>query len=165
MASSINDIFLYPVKAFANQNDIKLVVPIKAVGVVGWPNTPRRRVPRKILERLLQMQKDKQFGRRWFEEFEAGQREFVAEAKAKTAVAIAAKEARETAELVYDRGREDEFREALRHTALVLEGLRQAKRTADAIATAEHAAEVARWVKDYIEREEDEEDSIMLLLH
>lgn len=70
---------------------------------VGWPDTLRRKVPRKDLERLLQLQKDSTFGPRWFEEFEAAQEKF-AKDEGRAALAEAAKEARRAAELIGDGG-------------------------------------------------------------
>ena len=130
--------------------------------VVGWPDTLRRKVPRKHLERLLKLQKDATFGRTWFAEFEEAQQEFAA-ADARAAVEVAAQEAREAAELVHETIREEEFTDALRQVALTLEVTKLVKRTKDIVSAANQADAVARWIKAQIEFEDEEELVLMLL--
>ena len=121
----------------------------------GWPDTLRRKVPRKDLDRLLKLQRDNTFGRRWFREFEVASKEF-AKVEAVAAIAEAAKETREAALLVRETRRVHHAPE-VNNLGLILR---------DALNN-EHSARLAitraRLLKEQMELEDDEE-AIMLLL-
>ncbi len=119
---------------------------------VGWPDTLRRRVPRKELERLLELQKNKTFGRRWFEEFEQAQAGFAATEK-KVALAEAAQEARRAVHSVAPDYRFNEL-------AAALQVARGAKRVKDALAAADYAKGIARAIQ---RAADDDVDALMLL--
>ncbi len=130
--------------------------------VVGWPDTLGRRRPRRELERLLKLQKDATFGRKWFEEFEAAQEEF-ANAEANAAVSVAAEEAHSAAKLIHENVREDEFKDALRQVALTLEVTRHVHNLKDVLAAAHHAHAMAMALRAHFD--DDEEAIALLLLH
>ncbi len=108
---------------------------------VGWPDTLRRRRPRKELERLLKLQKDATFGRKWFEEFEQAQAQF-AKDEQKAALAEAAKEAAEAVRSVEQRA----YRPAINELAASLQVAQVAqanRRVRDAVAATEYAKGIA----------------------
>lgn len=138
---------------------------------IGWPDTLRRRIPRKKLEQLLKLQKDRTFGRKWFEEMEQAALEFAQaetqaaraeEARAKReaaySVAIAARSAREAAE------RADEHYE-LNQLAAALQVARSSKNLADRLEAARYAMDWAAYIKQKLDDEEDEEAVELLLMH
>lgn len=143
------------------------VTPAPAAKKVGWPDTLRRRIPRKDLERLLALQKDNTFGRNWFAEFEAAQRQFAkdeaaaARAEAEKAIRMAARDVRRAAE----KADEERHQLELQELAAGLQLARQASQIADAIEAAHWSAERARWLRKHLEDLEDDDEVEMLLLH
>ncbi len=108
---------------------------------VGWPDTLRRRRPRKELERLLKLQKDATFGRKWFEEFEQAQAQFARDEQ-KAALAEAAKEAAEAVRSIEQRA----YRPAINELAASLQVAQVAqanRRVRDAVAATEYAKGIA----------------------
>ncbi len=143
----------FQANAFQNNAFQNCAVTAKTVG---WPDTLRRRVPRKHLERLLELQKNATFGRRWFAEFEQAQEQF-ARAEKKAALAVAAQEAAEAVESVEERA----YRPAINELAASLQVAQSSKRLKDAVAAADYAVVIAKALK---RAGEDDLESLTLLM-